>query len=312
MLARCGGLRRQNQDGWHLGSLSSPSPIVCATTEVVVADGEVDVLDAMSRQHGIVAEVMARKLGMAERTVQRRKRNGIFVADQPGVLRHRSTPLTWHGQVMAAVLSTGGVASHRTAASLWRVDGFRPSIVEVTVADGTSTRRQGVVVHESTQLELAEVREVQGIPTTGPERLLIDIGLLVSAKRLNDAVDDLVRRSQVTWDSLMAAFVCQARRGRNGIGPMRELLDSRCGATVALSAWGRQVQEMLVEAGLPRPVVEYRILDVGGGFLAQVDLAYPQFRIAIELQSLTHHLRPPRSSPTLADSTCSRPKAGSF
>lgn len=255
-----------------------------------MADGEVDVLDAMSRQHGVVSEFMARKLGMAERTVQRRKGTGTYVVDQPGTLRHRGTPLTWHGRVMAAVLSTGGVASHRTAAALWGVDGFRPSTVEVTVGDGTNTRRAGVSVHESTQLDLAEVRDVQGIPTTGPERLLIDIGLLVRSRRLNDAVDDLIRRKHVTWDSLMANFVRHARRGRNGIGPMRALLDARCGTPVALSAWGRWVADLLVEAGLPRPVLEHQVLDVGGGFVAQVDLAYPGLRVAIELQSQAHHL----------------------
>ena len=50
------------------------------------------------------------------------------------------------------------------------------------------------------------------------------------------------------------------------------------------------VEDLLVEAGLPRPRLEYRIRRSDGAFLAQVDLAYPVHRVAIELDSVRFHL----------------------
>ena len=50
------------------------------------------------------------------------------------------------------------------------------------------------------------------------------------------------------------------------------------------------VEDLLVGAGLGRPRLEYRICDRSGAFLAQVDLAYPGHRVAIELDSVRYHL----------------------
>ena len=49
------------------------------------------------------------------------------------------------------------------------------------------------------------------------------------------------------------------------------------------------VAELLTGAGLDYPVLEYRVYDAHGVFVAQVDLAYPVHRVAIELDSARWH-----------------------
>jgi hypothetical protein len=44
---------------------------------------------------------------------------------------------------------------------------------------------------------------------------------------------------------------------------------------------------LLVRAGLPDPVAQYRVFD-GGGFVARVDFAYPALKLAIEYDGLWH------------------------
>lgn len=44
----------------------------------------------------------------------------------------------------------------------------------------------------------------------------------------------------------------------------------------------------ILAAGLPEPTINSRVLDESGGWLARVDLAYPDRRIAIEYQG-DHH-----------------------
>ena len=47
---------------------------------------------------------------------------------------------------------------------------------------------------------------------------------------------------------------------------------------------------LLLDAGLPEPRYEYQVLDAAGAFIARVDLAYPERKVAIELDSVRWHL----------------------
>jgi hypothetical protein len=56
--------------------------------------------------------------------------------------------------------------------------------------------------------------------------------------------------------------------------------------------WAESPQEtrlrlLLIRGGLPAPVAQYRVFD-GQGFVARVDFAYPELRIAIEYDGLWH------------------------
>ena len=47
---------------------------------------------------------------------------------------------------------------------------------------------------------------------------------------------------------------------------------------------------VLIGAGLPQPALEFDLIDEFGRFVARLDLAYPAARLAVELQSVAHHL----------------------
>jgi very-short-patch-repair endonuclease len=49
------------------------------------------------------------------------------------------------------------------------------------------------------------------------------------------------------------------------------------------------VSQLLQASHLPAPEREYVVRDPSGAFVAQVDLAYPLIRLAIELDSVAHH-----------------------
>ena len=93
---------------------------------------------------------------------------------------------------------------------------------------------------------------------------------------------------------------------------LREVLDSRMpDSGVPLSKWSRLVGRLLVnDAGLPEPVYEYRILDPSGALIAQVDLAYPEAKVAIELDSIAGTSTELRFITTGRDGTRSRVSAG--
>lgn len=114
---------------------------------------------------------------------------------------------------------------------------------------------------------------------------------MVGRRKLDATIDDLIRTNRLTYSDLADVLRRHARRGRDGCGKLRAVLDERTGSpTVPLSEWGRQAAELLETAGLPRPELEHRVHRSDGAFLAQLDLAYPELKIGIELDSVRFHL----------------------
>lgn len=198
-------------------------------------------------------------------------------------------PRTWHAKVLAICLAYGAVASHRTAAALLGVGGFRPGPVEVTVRRHTKLQRCGSRVHESLDFDLIAPIMIDGIPTTPPARLAVDLGAVVSFARYEAAMDHLLGRRKLTWEAMFDALMKHARRGRNGVGALRALLEERYGSEVEESPLEQWFLRELRMRGLPRPVTQLQVDDEDGAFVARVDVAYPEARIIVELDSLEWH-----------------------
>jgi predicted transcriptional regulator of viral defense system len=245
------------------------------------------------RQYGVFTRHQALAVGLTRHQIDDGVRTGRFERIGEGVYRAAGTPASWYQRLAAAVLAGGpdALTSHRSAAFLWDLDGSRPGIVEITVPRHRRPRRRdGVRVHESTDLDLAAATVRQHTAVTGLVRTLIDLAGVVPRERLGQAVDDAIRRRLTDWDEIAAVRARHARRGRNGTGKMRELLEERYGSTIPDSHFGRLVADLLVDYGLPAPEIEYDVHAADGRWLARVDLAYPDDCLAVELDSAKHHL----------------------
>lgn len=241
-------------------------------------------------QHGIIGRGQALALGFSRHQIQRRMAGGEWVPVAPGVFRHRAVARGWSGEVLAACLSTHGVASHRTAAVLWDLDLVRRGTPEVTIARGRKLRRPGLIVHESTQIDRVDLVLRGPIPTTGIERTLLDLSAVVGDTTVLAAVDSARRKGLTTWAAMDAALGRHARRGRGGVQRFRRVLERLTGEpTATLSGWSWQVAQLLRASGLPDPRREFVVRDLAGRFVAQVDLAYPDVRLVIELDSVAFH-----------------------
>lgn len=69
---------------------------------------------------------------------------------------------------------------------------------------------------------------------------------------------------------------------------LRRLVDSRAATGVTGSALEAQVLALLREEGLPMPMLQY-VIESEGRFLARVDFAYPEQRVAIEVDGFMFH-----------------------
>jgi hypothetical protein len=242
-----------------------------------------------TRQYGLVSIDQLRERGVDDRLVRRRVAAGRWDKVDRGVYRLAGVATSWESVLLSAVLAAGpgALASHRSAAVLWGLDGGRAATPEVTVPRGRRYRRPHVRTHESTDLGLVTPGRRRGIPTTPVARTLLDLGAVVSPRRLHLALDDARRRGLTDWDALLATLVAHARKGRNGVGPLRSLLDEHFGEVASTdSGFERLVLTFLVQAGLPAPVLQH-VVEVGGRTY-RLDLAYPDRKLAIELDGSIH------------------------
>jgi hypothetical protein len=248
------------------------------------------VADLFRHQHGIVSRSQVLALGLTRHQIQHLVERGVWIRMAPGVYRHRAVADTWSARVLAACLSTGGVASHRSAAVLWGLDLIDRGRPEITIARGRHLHRSDAVVHESTQFDRIDRTVRRAVPVTGIERTLLDLAAVVGDTLVLAAVDSARRQGLTSWEAMDRTLGRHARRGRGGTRRFRRTLERLTGEpTATLSGWSWQVSQLLQASHLPAPSREYVVRDPSGAFVAQVDLAYPLIRLAIELDSVAHH-----------------------
>jgi predicted transcriptional regulator of viral defense system len=99
---------------------------------------------------------------------------------------------------MAAVLACGktAVASHRSAAAVWRLLPEPPdgAPVDITIRSGFREGGPSVRVHRASTLGVDETTLREGVPVTTPARTLLDLAGSPERKRVEQALAAALRR----------------------------------------------------------------------------------------------------------------------
>jgi very-short-patch-repair endonuclease len=244
-----------------------------------------------ARHHGIFTITDAIAAGFTRDKRDKRLRAGRWEIVHPGVYRIAGVPEPWRGKVLADCLGARGlaIASHRSAAELWELPGARTDMVEITCERWRRSRRPDLVVHETTSLTNDDVAAVDGIPVATVEQTLLGLAAVVSHGVVEMALDRALRLDLTSRARLDEFVKRKGARGRDGVGVLRVLLELNDPfAGLPESAMETTLKRLLRRHGLPTPVFQYVIRD-DGRFIARVDAAYPDLRIAIEFDSYEHH-----------------------
>jgi hypothetical protein len=247
-------------------------------------------LPVFARQHWLahLADVIA--VGGSADIVSNRLRAGRWTEADRGVYRLAGPPVTWESRTLAPLLSVGppAAASHLTAAALHGIPGFGEGVPEISVPRTADVRRGRLRVHTSTDLDRCDVVMRRGVPTTDIDRTLLDLARFVGARRLHRSIEWCRRNELTDWPSLISTLARHARRGRPGIRKLRAVILAHADRVeITDSDFELLVLAAIAEHGMPTPVLHHRVTD-GERFVAEVDLAYPDLRIAIELDGRIH------------------------
>ena len=144
-----------------------------------------------ARQHGVFSRAQAIDAGLTRHMIAARVRSGLWKRAYPGVFTVVGSPATWHQKVMSAVLAAGpgAVASHLTAAALYRMHGVKRGRIEITIPRDSRLTLHRVIVHRSLVLSDEDRTTIDGIPTTSAARTLADCSGVLSLGQLARGMD---------------------------------------------------------------------------------------------------------------------------
>jgi very-short-patch-repair endonuclease/predicted transcriptional regulator of viral defense system len=242
-----------------------------------------------ANQHGVFSRAQATELGASKSLIRRRLDAGTWEAVARNVFRLAGCSATWHQSLMVACLAwgVGAVISHRAAAAFWRLVGFAQSPVELTVPKTRQRQRLGVV-HRGLLLP-RDVTVVDAIPVTTPVRTLLDIAATAAPERVEEALDDALRRRIVTIPQLRRRLRDIARQGRPGVTAIRSMLEARdASSAVPESVLETRLLNLLKRHRLPAPLGQYPIHDETG-LVGRIDFAWPDAKLALEGDGFRWH-----------------------
>jgi very-short-patch-repair endonuclease len=245
-------------------------------------------LELAASQHWVIARTQLLLLGLSATGIDRRLSSGLFVRLHPSVYRIGAAPESWRQRLLAACLWTSGVASHRSALMLLGLEGFSGEILEVTTTVTRRTSTGAVRIHRSTDLDPFELTTVDSIPSTTPTRTLIDVGSVLSQRGLEEAVDSALRQRLTSVSRLRTGVERFGGRGSRGPAALAKLLDARGAVAPTDSALETRLSRLLRRHRLPQPERQVEIRE-GREFIGRVDFAYPELKVAIEVQSYRWH-----------------------
>lgn len=183
------------------------------------------------------------------------------------------------------VLPPGALVGGRSVLWLCGVDVLPPGppVLEVVVQRGTRVPDRAGVCARQGLLDPEDVGAVRGVPAVRPVRAAVD-----SARRLPlpDAVAvlDAVQRAGLTDHAGLVAEL-DRHGGLRGVRPARRAVD--LSDRRAESPPESRLRVYLVVGGL-LPAVQYDVREAGT-WLARVDLAFPDLRVALEYDGQEAH-----------------------
>jgi very-short-patch-repair endonuclease len=226
------------------------------------------------RQLGLITREELRGRGLTDSQVKHLVAVGALIRVHRGIYRIPGSPQSLEQRALAACLAcgAGAVTSGRTASDLWRLVERPSGLIEVTLTDGRYATHNGVIVHRTLHLARHEGTWLGKVPITTVKRTIKDL----PRELKEEAFDTAIRHRRITPH----AFVDEP-------GYLGELAKDRLGLGVPHEKIERKAIEVLRKYRLPAALRQHPVNVAGRNY--NIDLAYPDKKIAIELKGEAPH-----------------------
>jgi hypothetical protein len=255
----------------------------------MVTEAEKKVFELAADQYGLITSRQCLVLGLSEKVLLKRIASPTWTRLHRGVFKIGTVPPSFNERELAALMASGAgaVLSHQSAARRLGLDTPRSERFQITIpAKRMISPVDDVDVWRSRDLVEIDVTVRGPFRVTKVARTILDLASVLADSWLRAAVDSALRLrpSNLTW-------ICQTLKrlghDHSGSARLRTLLGGYDdNAEVADSV----LESLAMELGLAtgrKPTLHYPIVD--GAVLVEVDLAWPELRLCVELDSWKHH-----------------------
>lgn len=246
---------------------------------------DVRLLELLERQWNRASLAQLEALGFTRDDVNHRVSRGRLRAVQEGVVAGRPFIDDIRGTWMAATLTAPeSYLSHASSAALHGFWDRRREVETVTrPGSGGPRRLDGLFVYRSVTLA-GNTMTVDGIPTTTPQRAIIEMAPYVDAHGLGRAIREALRTEKTTSAGLSRAL--DRHFARRGTRRVLLALGRYAGVPVARARSGAEIQALIVLRGAHRPTPRLNH-EIAG---EEADLSWPDDRLIIEIDGGPFHL----------------------
>lgn len=238
---------------------------------------------------GVVSASGLRDVGIADVRRESALRRGGLVAIHRGVYRPAGLLLSAEADLRARCVACGpgAVASHRSALWLWGL-ADEPPVPEVTVPVARRSTTPGVIVHRSTDLADRYRFLRHTVPTTTPDRALIDAAAVIEPAGLAHAVEQALIERLVSIATLRTILDDLGGRGRRGAGALRRYLDARALRDARAESQLEPLMARLCRDHGVGPVL-FQATVVLDGYRYRPDFQIPEAKVVVEVDGLDAH-----------------------
>jgi hypothetical protein len=234
---------------------------------------------------------MAATLGVSHSQLRRLLARGLVRRVCRGAYAVSQAPddLDLRARALSLVVSPSAVITDRTAAWLHGVDVLPRSALTVSPPisvfqrPGTRSRRDGVISGERMLLP-RDIVEIGGLAVTSPLRTALDLGRLLWRYDALGVLDQFCRRG-VTVEELEAEV--ERFKGMRGVVQLRFLVPLADPRAESLAEGALRLHWL--DAGLPKPELQWWVYDEHGVALFRLDLALPEVLFAAEYDGAEFH-----------------------
>ena len=186
-------------------------------------------------------------------------------------------------------LKVPAVVSHCSAAVLLGIPLWSThlGIVHVTLHPPARSGGSAKLLIHAASIEPDEITMVDGIAVTDPARTVVDLARMLTFEQAVAAADAALHR-QLTTPGLLAAAAAKIV-GRPGSRAVQRAIRFADGLSESVGESRSRV--MMVTAGIPRPVLQFKVHDAEGNLLGRSDYSWRKGRVLGEFDGLVKYGR---------------------
>ena len=241
-------------------------------------------LDELFSANGGLATTAQLCTVLSRKALRQNLEAGALVRVWHGVYAQEPPDLAGRLAALDLMAGTSIVACMVTAAQLHGFSTEQDDRVHILDPGVRMRPNRNLFVHQRSG---APLRTVSGRMVTAPAWTAIKIGRSLWRPRALATLDAALGSATCTALELDAAV--REQKGRRGIIKVRDLLPLADGRSE--SAMESETRLVFIDACLPRPELQYEIIDRTGQ-LWRVDFAWPDEKVAVEYDSMEWHANP--------------------